>query len=114
MGVYIQSVALLSPFNGVLSVGDLLLSCMVTNTTIEFGNKENQRTPGVLLYYPVNTVITIRYIKLYTTTIITADVTLNKTYSNVSNLLDGPLQTGSRSPISTKIKNEKIRVLDNP
>ena len=114
MGVYIQSVALLSPFNGVLSVGDLLLSCMVTNTTIEFGNKENQRTPGVLLYYPVNTVITIRYIKLYTTTIITADVTLNKTYSNVSNLLDGPLQTGSRSPISTKIKNEKIRVVDNP
>lgn len=114
MGVYIQSVALLSPFNGVLSVGDLLLSCMVTNTTIEFGNKENQRTPGILLYYPVNTVITIRYIKLYTTTIITADVTLNKTYSNVSNLLDGPLQTGSRSPISTKIKNEKIKVLDNP
>ena len=114
MGVYIQSVALLSPFNGVLSVGDLLLSCMVTNTTIEFGNKENQRTPGVLLYYPVNTVITIRYIKLYTTTIITADVTLNKTYSNVSNLLDGPLQKGSRSPISNKIKNEKIRVLDNP
>lgn len=110
MGVYIQDVALLSPFNGVLSVGDLLLSCMITNTTIEFGNKENQRTPGILLYYPVNTGITIRYIKYNTTTIITADVTLNKTYSNVSNLLDGPLQTGSRNPTSTKIKNEKIRV----
>lgn len=110
MGVYIYVVALLSPFNGVLSVGDLLLSCIITNTTIEFGNKENQRTPGILLYYPVNTVITIRYIKSTTNTIITANVILNKTYSDVSNLLDGPLQTGSRNPISTKIKNEKIRV----
>jgi hypothetical protein len=100
----------LSPFNGVLSVGDLLLSCIITDTTtIEFGNKENQRTPGVLLYYPVNTVITIRYIKSNTNTIITGNVTLNKTYSSVSNLLDGPLQTGSRSPINTKIKNEKIK-----
>jgi hypothetical protein len=110
MGVYIHIVASLSPFNDVLSVGDLLLSCIIADTTIEFGNKENQRTPGILLYYPVNTVITIRYIKYNTTTIITSNVTLNKTYSNVSNLLDGPLQTGSLSPISSKIKNEKIRV----
>jgi hypothetical protein len=112
MGVYIYDVALLSPFNGVLSGGDLWLSCVIANTTIEFGNKENQRTPGILLYYPVNTVITIRYIKFNTNTIITANVTLNQTYSNVSNLLDGPLQTGSRNPASIKIKNEKIRVTD--
>lgn len=110
MGVCIYFVASLSPFNGVLSIGDLLLSCIITNTTIEFGNKENQRTPGILLYYPVNTVITIRYIKHNTTTIITANVTLNKTYSDVSNLLDGPSQTGRHKPISTKIKNEKIKV----
>jgi hypothetical protein len=110
MGVYIHSVSSLSPFNDVLSEGDLLLSCIITNTTIEFGNKENQRTPGILLYYPVNTVIPIRYIKSNTDTIITANITLNKTYSNVSNLLDGPLQTGSRNPISSKLKNEKIRV----
>ena len=110
MGVYIHFVASLSPFNGVLSVGDLLLSCIITNTPIEFGNKENQRTPGILLYYPLNTVIMIRYIKSNTNTIITSNVTLNKTYSNVSNLLDGPLQTASRNPISTKIKNEKIKV----
>jgi len=105
-GVYIDFVAELSPFNGILSVGDLLLSC----TTIEFGNKENQRTPGILLYYPLNTVITIKYVKNNTTTILTSNVTLNKTYSNVSNLLDGPLQTGSCNPISTRIKNDKIRV----
>lgn len=110
MGVYINAVASASPFNGVLSVGDILLSCIITNTTIEFGNKENQRTPGILLYYPVNTVTTISYIKSNTNTILTANVTLNKTYNDVSNLLDGPLQTGSRQPISTKIKNEKIRV----
>jgi S1-C subfamily serine protease len=110
MGVYIHSVSSLSPFNGVLSVGDFLLSCIITNTTIEFGNKENQRTPGILLYYPVNTVITIIYIKSNTKTIRTENVTLNKTYSDVSNLLDGPLQTGSRNPINSKIKNEKIKV----
>jgi hypothetical protein len=110
MGVYIHLVASLSPFNGILSVGDFLLSCVLANTTIEFGDKENQRTPGILLYYPVNTVITIRYIKSNTKTIRTANVTLNKTYSNVSNLLDGPLQTGSRDSISAKIKNEKISV----
>lgn len=111
MGVYIDFVASLSPFNGVLSVGDLLLSC-ITDKTIEFGNKESQRTPGVLLYYPLNTVITISYVKNNTNTIITSNVTLNKTYSNVSQLLDGPLQTGSRNPIKnkTKIKNEKISV----
>jgi hypothetical protein len=103
MGVYIHDVALLSPFNGKLSGGDLLLSCVIANTTIEFGNKENQRTPGILLYYPVNTVITIRYIKFNTNTIITANVTLNRTYGDVSNLLDGPLQTGSRNPASIKI-----------
>ena len=110
MGVYIHFVSSLSPFNGVLSVGDLLLGCTITNTTIEFGNKENHRTPGILLYYPLNTVITIRYIKTNTNTMITANVTLNKTYSDVSSLLDAPLQSASRTPISSKIKNEKIKV----
>ena len=110
MGVYIYFVSSLSPFNGVLSVGDLWLSCIITNTTIEFGNKENQRTPGILLYYPLNTVITIRYIKSNTNTIITANVTLNKNYSNVSNLLDAPLQRATRDPLNSKIKNEKIKV----
>ena len=94
MGVYIRSVASLSPFNGILSVGDLLLSCTITNNIIKFGNIENQRTPGVLLYYPINTQITITYIKVNTTNIITTNVNLNKSYNDVSILLDGPLQTG--------------------
>ena len=101
MGVYIISISSLSPFNGILSIGDLLLSCTVTvtNTTIQFGNIENQRTPGVLLYYPINTEITITYIKVNTTNIITTNVILNKSYDHVSDLLDGPLQRGSSQKI---------------
>lgn len=100
MGVYIRTVSSLSPFNGILSAGDLLLSCTITNNTIKFGNIENQRTPGVLLYYPINTQITITYIKVNTTNILTTNVTLNKTYQDVSILLDGPLQTGSKQKIT--------------
>ena len=101
MGVYIISISSLSPFNGILSIGDLLLSCTVTvtNTTIQFGNMENQRTLGVLLYYPINTEITITYIKVNTTNIITTNVILNKSYDHVSDLLDGPLQRGSSQKI---------------
>jgi len=88
LGVYINTVSPLSPFLNILSVGDLLLSCKIGNITIEFGNKENQRTPGVLLYYPLNTLISISYIK--TTIIINSNVILNKNYSNVNNLLDYP------------------------
>ena len=110
MGVYIHVLDSLSPFNGILSIGDLLLSCTVENVTIYFGNKENQRTPGVLLYYPINTIVTINYIKFNTTNIMTTNVTMNKSYSNVSNLLDGPLQTGKRENTTLSIKNEKIKL----
>ena len=93
-GVYIVSIGSSSPFVNVLSVGDILLSCTINNTVILFGNKENQRTPGVLLYNPVGTIIKINFIKVTTKENISVYVTLNKTYADVSNLLDGPLQTG--------------------
>jgi hypothetical protein len=93
-GVYIVSISSSSPFFNILSVGDILLSCTINNTVILFGNKENQRTPGVLLYNPVGTVIGINFIKITTREMVSVNVTLNKTYENVSNILDGPLQTG--------------------
>jgi len=94
-GVYIDDVSSLSPFYEILSIGDLLLSCTITgHNSIVFGNKENQRTPGVLIYYPINTIITIKYIKENTTDVITTEVTLNKSYNDVSELLDGFLQYG--------------------
>jgi hypothetical protein len=105
MGVYIFSVDGLSPFNGILSAGDLLLSCEIEDRTIEFGNKELQRTPGILLYEPVNTVITINYIKNDTTIVQTTNVTLDKTYGDVDLLLDGPLQT--------ELTNSKITIKCN-
>ena len=93
-GVVIYAINPLSPFFGILNVNNLLLKCVVNNTTIEFGNKNNQRTPGVLLYYPVGTTITIHYKKLNDNTVYTTNVQLNKTYADVPNTLDGPLQTG--------------------
>ena len=48
----------------------------------------------MLLYYPVGTTITIHYKKLNDNTVYTTNVQLNKTYADVPNTLDGPLQTG--------------------
>jgi hypothetical protein len=92
--VYINSIGPISPFINVLSVGDILLSCTINNIVILFGNKENQRTPGVLFYNPVGTIININFIRASTKAMVSVNLTLNKTYADVSDLLDGPLQTG--------------------
>jgi len=108
-GVVIYRINTLSPFFGILNVNNLLLKCVVNNTTIEFGNKNNQRTPGVLLYYPVGTTITIHYKKLNDNTVYTTNVQLNKTYADVPNTLDGPLQTGySQNDESRKNINNNL------
>lgn len=99
-GVYIKTVSLESPFNDILNSGDLLLSCSFPNGEIlSFGNNDNQFTPGKLLYYPIKTNIIIKYIKNNTFNIITENVILNKTYNDVSELLDVPLQTGLKDTI---------------
>jgi S1-C subfamily serine protease len=106
-GVYIHSVSSGSPFYNILKPTDILLSAIIGNTTIDFGNVDQQKTPGILIYYPVNTEITITYVntnKLVNTT----TVILNKQYNNVSNLLDGPLQTGLKEKIGLKINRIKI------
>jgi S1-C subfamily serine protease len=105
-GVVVDRVNESSPFYAVIQPTHLLLKCEINGTTIEFGNKNNQRTPGVLLYYPVNTQVTIYYKILNDAQVYQQVVTLNKTYANVSNELDGPLQTGFREKIdSTTITN---------
>jgi S1-C subfamily serine protease len=109
-GVYIQTVSTGSPFLNVLSAGDLLLECVIigTNDIIKFGCIDTQRTPGLLIYYPLNTVINIKYIKRNTSTVHNANITLNKNYSNVSDLLDGPLQTGKSEEL------QQTRKIFNP
>ena len=107
-GVVIWDINSLSPFAGILNWDNLLLKCVVNNKTIEFGNKNNERTPGVLLYYPIGTVITIFYKKLNDNTVYTANVHLNKTYANVPNILDGPLQSGFSHKDETRKKNKNI------
>ena len=109
-GVYIHSVSSNSPFNGVLGATDILLSATITTTNevIDFGNVDTQRTPGVLIYKPINTIITISYIKTDKIQR-TSNITLNKTYNNVSNLLDGPLQTGLSERVGLNISRIPIK-----
>lgn len=64
-----------------------------TGDVVEFGNTNEQKTPGVLLYYYEPVTIQIRYIRPNREQR-TANVTLNRTYEDVSSLCDGPLQTG--------------------
>lgn len=134
-GVYIDYVSVESPFNTILEPGDLLLSGKLTlppskltwsqgklitpprllitppgklsspHEFITFGNVEKYRTPGVLLYYPLNTTIDIEYIKKNTQIVKNKVVILDKDYSNVSSIYDGPLQSGRSITIQ---KNKKI------
>lgn len=93
-GLLIYRINESSPFFTILPEWSLLLKCVVDGTTIEFGNQNNQRSLGALLYYPVNTQVTIYYRKVYDDQVYQQVVTLNKTYADVSEILDGPLQTG--------------------
>ena len=109
-GVYIHSVSVNSPFNGILRETDILLSATIisTNEIIDFGNVDTQRTPGILIYKPLNTIISITYIKTDKIQR-TSNITLNKTYADVSNLLDGPLQTGLNERVGLNINRIKMK-----
>jgi hypothetical protein len=86
-----------SPFSGILSIGDLLLKCVILsvspNITIEFGNKYSQRTPGVLVYYYAGINIDIYYKKVNDQNVYSTNLTLNKRYSDVPDIRDGFLQS---------------------
>ena len=86
-----------SPFSGRLSIGDLLLKCVILsetpNITIEFGNKYSQRTPGVLVYYYAGINIDIYYKKVNDQNVYSTNITLNKRYSDVPDIRDGFLQS---------------------
>ena len=81
-----------SPFSGILQSNDLLLSISTKDETYELGVLPSQRTPGILLYLPENTV-TIEFIR--GTTKRSATVTLLKTYSDVPANIDLPLIGGA-------------------
>jgi hypothetical protein len=116
-GVYISSISSISsgsPFYNIIPDSVLLLDATIESTdeVIEFGNKDSQRTPGVLLYYDIGTVITINYIEFGDyNNIQSANVTLDTPYSSVSDILDGPLQ-GVKDNKTSKITIEKTKIDD--
>lgn len=92
--VRIKQVSAESPFAGVLGAGDLLLSAQLPNgEVVEFGNTNEQKTPGVMLYYAEPITVQIAYVKPSRERL-TASVTLSRSYEDVSSLCDGPLQSG--------------------
>lgn len=95
-GVYITQVSVESPFNGVLSVGDILLSITLnTSVSYDFGALNSQRTPGVICYEYNASSCSITYLKASNKTVTTTNgVLLNKTYSNVVDIKDAPLSGG--------------------
>jgi S1-C subfamily serine protease len=109
-GIYIDAVSLDSPFNGILQATDILLSATINSNLIKFGNVDIQRTPGVLIYYPLNTVITITYVK-NNKTIMTSNVTLNKKYSDVPDLLDSFLRGALKTQVNSNIQTNLIHEL---
>ena len=105
-GVFINNISNDSPFYNTLNNDDLLLTAnILTNEPkiIEFGNKFNEFTPGVLVYYYSNIDIEITYIKNGTKNKQTTIITLNKSYNDVPNTLDGPLQTGLSEIANSKL-----------
>jgi len=109
-GVTIYRVNIESPFYNILKSGDLLLKCEINGQTIEFGNKNNQRTPGILLYYPVGTNVKIFYKTGVDVNVYTRDIILTKTYADVSNLLDGPLLSGYSQNTKNSITNKPTEI----
>jgi hypothetical protein len=114
--VKVYSINVSSPiYNSGIAVDDLLISCVVTppsstsSTTILFGNQTTQRTPGVLIYYPVNTQVVFNYRKVGDNSVrTTSSLTLNKTYTseNIPNYIDVPLQGINRTnTINRKLTN---------
>ena len=113
-GVKVSSINTSSPIyksdsSGIM-VGDLLISCVVTLpsaytgttllTNILFGNQTTQRTPGLLIYYPVGTEVVFSYRRTGDTGAARQiTITLNKTYTseNIPNYIDGPLQGINRT-----------------
>jgi hypothetical protein len=92
--VFINQISPDSPFANALSQGDLLLDAKLpSGEVVEFGNINNQKTPGVLIYNYEPVTIQISYVKPSKQRLV-ATIVLNKTYDDVSLMLDGPLQTG--------------------
>ncbi len=109
--VRINNISMYSPFKGLIDVGDLILSATLPDKQkIEFGNNPNQQTPGILLYYYEPVTIEIKYIKANETSIKSNLVMLDKSYQDVTNIYDGPLQVGFKNPKNNKIKNKIIKL----
>ena len=61
--------------------------------------------------YPIEVVtIEIKYIKANETSIKSNLVMLDKSYQDVTNIYDGPLQVGFKNPKNNKIKNKVIKL----
>jgi len=116
-GVIVYGINDKSPFFNILQLYDLLLKCEImkddnTDTvieTIEFGNKNNQRTPGLLLYYPVGTKVKVYYLR-FQGVMGSPTVTLNTTYGDVPIEYDGPINSGLSFQYTTQNESNELMV----
>ena len=95
-GLLINTVDTNSPFKGIINVNDVLL----TINGIAMGALINQINFSKFIYGQNNITVTITYFSNSTKTIKTANVLLNKTYSNVAVTIDTPF-----NPLDIEINN---------
>jgi hypothetical protein len=95
--VRIRHVFAESPFAGLLAVGDLLESARLPNgDVVEFGNTNNQRTPGVLMSHDAAVQVQVTYVR-QSRERVTSTVTLDRSYEDVPAAYDAPLGSGLAS-----------------
>lgn len=106
-GLKLYGVDVNSPFYGVLSVNDIVLSAKVYNAqdelikTYDFGVSNELKSLGVLLYDYTATYVKITFIKSSNAQMNTdVTVALSKTYTNVSSTKDMFLRTGLSNKIT--------------
>ena len=92
--VRIRHVTPESPFAGILATGDLLVSARLPNgDLVEFGNTNEQRTPGVLMAFDAPVAVQVGCVKPSRERV-TATVTLDRSYDDVPAAYDAPLGSG--------------------
>jgi S1-C subfamily serine protease len=109
VGVFVDAVSIESPFVGILEPGDILVSATLGATTYNFGSLTAQLTPGILCYEYSNPTIELYFYNISSSTYTNVlAIPFTKTYNDVPNEKDGPIQGGFNKEIEQTNKKLKF------
>jgi len=105
-GLRIYQVDSLSPFYGIIAVGDIILSGTLFDSNgveicaYDFGVHDKEHSLGAIIYHYSASTISIVYISGQTGQVSNTNIPLTKTYADVPEIKDVNLQTGLNNPIA--------------